>query len=114
MAPLFYSDRKTLLALPVSTIVGNFRVPVTCHINLHVSAVLAWRFRPRNGGSWVHLHPRHVHLETEFHVANIHESAVAIAKFEHDLVVAFAEAACEICQTHCQVVDGLGNKRRTA
>ena len=90
----------------------NFRVPIPSHINLDFSAIPARRVCPFDCAAGVHLHPGHVHVHVELHVADIDELTVVIAKFDHNIVVAFTHAAGAAEEIYSQVVDSLGEEWR--
>ena len=93
------------------TVERNFDVPFAGHIDLDFGAVAASRVRPLDCASGVHLHSGHVHIHVELHAANIDELSVAIAKLDHDFVIAFSKSAFAIDQIHSQIVDGLSDER---
>ena len=55
----------------------------------------------------MHLHAGHVHIHVEFHVADVDGLTVAIAEFDYNIVVAFAQATCGAKEVNGQVIDGL-------
>ena len=60
----------------------------------------------------MHLHPRHVHVHVELHVAGIDKLTVAIAKFDQDFIATLAELALWMNEVHRQVVHSLSREWR--
>ena len=88
----------------------NFRAPIAGHADLEFGPIAARRIRPLNPAVGVHLHSGHVHLHVELHVADVDELTVAVAKFDHNIVVAFAHAAGPE-EIYSQVTDSFRDER---
>src|SRR6059058_6004854 len=81
------------LPFSVRAIERNFRVPIARHVDLDLGAIAARRICPLDCAAGMHLHPRHVHVHVELHVAGIHKLTVAVAEFDQDFIVTLAKLA---------------------
>ena len=90
----------------------NFRVPIPSHINLDFSAIPARRVCPFDCAAGVHLHPGHVHVHVELHVADIDELILRVSEFDEEFVVAAAELALPMNEISGQIIDALSCERR--
>ena len=82
-----------MLPLTLRTIERNFGVPIAEHVDLDFGAITPRRIRPLDCAAGMHLHPRHVHVQVELHVADINKLTIAIPKFDHHFVIATAKLA---------------------
>src|SRR5438046_7862845 len=107
----FSVEAEAGLPFSARTFVGNFRVPIASHVDLDFGEITPWRIRPLDCAAGMHLHPRHVHIQVELHISNIHQLTLRVSEFDEEFVVAAAKLALRMNEIDRQVVDNLSCER---
>src|SRR5580700_7573346 len=112
-ASRFYVDVKTELSRAMRTIVVKLCGPVTGHVRFDFGPIAASGASRIDGAARVHDHAGHVHVEVEFHGANIDGLVGAgIAKLDDDFVFGKTEAALGIVEVYGEAVFAVRGERR--
>jgi hypothetical protein len=88
----FSVEVKAGLSAAARTFVGKFGHPIAGHAHLDLGAILAGGSYALNRRAFVHLHPRHVHVDRKINIANIDKLPVGVTKLDQDIGCRLFEA----------------------
>src|SRR5438132_1628532 len=95
-----HRDREALLARASRPAVAQCRFPVSCHFWLEFGSITAATAGDHSSG--MHRHSGHVHVESEFDRADVHELTLRVLELDLEFAVPLAKHARE---SHPDAVD---------
>src|SRR5437016_7120171 len=93
---LFRRHWESRFSFPARTVVGNFHVPITGHVDLDFAAIQPSGSCALNHHVSMNLRARHVAVDLKIDFANIDKASLGIAKLDRCFVVTLTKMAVAI------------------